>query len=100
MAMTQRLLFLSSIPIFALLGLRNLSPVTSRFFRDVLQPYVAGIGLGSIFLIVPPRVETPILMASVSHSSHVDKIAVLALELATLGYPVTFITGKVFEKQI
>ncbi|KAF2731913.1 UDP-Glycosyltransferase/glycogen phosphorylase [Polyplosphaeria fusca] len=36
-------------------------------------------------------------MAATSHWSHVEKVGAIALELAQLGYPITFITGRVFE---
>ncbi|KAH7357486.1 hypothetical protein BKA66DRAFT_246550, partial [Pyrenochaeta sp. MPI-SDFR-AT-0127] len=47
-----------------------------------------------------PRSETPVFVTSTTLWSHVEKIAAIALELAELGYPVTFIAGRIFEKHV
>lgn len=46
------------------------------------------------------RSETPVFVTSTTLWSHVEKIAAIALELAELGYPVTFISGRIFEKHV
>ncbi|KAF2648898.1 glycosyltransferase family 1 protein [Lophiostoma macrostomum CBS 122681] len=39
-------------------------------------------------------------MTSVTHWSHYEKNAAIALELATLGYPVTFMTGGLLQEDV
>jgi hypothetical protein len=101
MAFVQRLLALGFVPILALLSLQIISPETFEFVQHAVQPYVSGTPLGRFFPDAStPRSETPIIMTSVTHWSHYEKIAAIALELATLGYPVTFITGRIFEADV
>lgn len=98
MAVMQRFLSLSSILIFAIVALQIISPDTFCELRDVVQPYISSTRLSYVF--PEPalsRSETPLIIASVTHWSHFEKIAAIAVELATLGYPITFMTGRIFE---
>ncbi|KAF2279850.1 UDP-Glycosyltransferase/glycogen phosphorylase [Westerdykella ornata] len=44
--------------------------------------------------------QTPLIFASVPHISHLEKVAAVALELASIGYPIKFLTGRAFENLI
>jgi hypothetical protein len=101
MAFLQRLYSLGFVPIVALLALQLFAPEKWHELQDIVEPYLAGTAFSHIFPHpLPPRSQTPILFAATSHSSHVDKISIFATELAALGYPITFLTGRSFEKQI
>lgn len=84
-----------------LLAFQHFSPETFASFQDAVQPYVSRTPL-SHFLAesLPARSETPIFITSTTHWSHVEKIAAIAVELAQLGYPITFITGRVYQEYI
>ncbi|KAF2113514.1 hypothetical protein BDV96DRAFT_647777 [Lophiotrema nucula] len=101
MAFIQRLLSLGFVPIVALLALQIFAPVQFHTFQEIIDPYIANTPL-SHFLpsTIPLRSETPIFIASVTHWSHLEKIAAIAVELASLGYPITFLTGRIFENHV
>ncbi|KAH7071542.1 hypothetical protein BKA63DRAFT_419549 [Paraphoma chrysanthemicola] len=46
------------------------------------------------------RADTPLIVTAFPHWSHYEKIARIAVALADLGYPITFITGRVFEQEV
>ncbi|KAF2791043.1 glycosyltransferase family 1 protein [Melanomma pulvis-pyrius CBS 109.77] len=101
MGFFQRLLSLGFVPILALLALQLFAPEKWHSLQDALEPYIAGTALSHLFPHpLPLRSATPILIASTTHWSHVEKVAVIATELAALGYPITFMTGRVFEKEV
>jgi hypothetical protein len=91
MTFLQRLLVLAFVPVAALL-------LVQSFYPSLLQE----IPLYSTFFAdsLPPRSETPLIVSAVPHWSHFEKIAKIATVLAELGYPITFITGHVFEKDV
>jgi UDP:flavonoid glycosyltransferase YjiC (YdhE family) len=98
MAFIQRLFSLGFIPIIAIFALQMFSPDTFHAFQEAVQPYISGTPLSHFFPASnPPRSETPLIIASTTHWSHFEKIAAVAVELATLGYPITFLTGRIFE---
>lgn len=94
MAFLQRLLFLGLPILIALLSLY--SPELFRNVGDSVQSYIAKYRAEP----QPLPSEIPVLVSSVSHQSHVEKVGPIAVALAELGHPVTFITGKVFEDYV
>jgi hypothetical protein len=101
MGFLQRFGFLGFVPIVALLALQLFAPEKWHELHDVIEPYLAGTALSQIFPHpLPPRSETPILITATTQWSHVEKVAVIATELAALGYPITFLTGRIFEKEV
>jgi hypothetical protein len=101
MGFFQRLASFSLVPIVALLALQLFAPEKWHELHDVLEPYLTGTAFSHIFPHpLPPRSQTPILITATTQWSHVEKVAAIAMELATLGYPITFLTGRIFEKEI
>jgi hypothetical protein len=100
MAFFQRLLALAFIPIIALVSLQAWYPHTVEHVQDALQPYFSGTALVNLFPEpLPPRSEIPLVITAFPHWSHYEKIAKIAVVLADLGYPITFITGRIFENE-
>lgn len=97
----QRLFALGIVPLIAFFALQIYSPDLFHSVQDIIQPYISGTPFIH-FLPEPnlPRSETPLFVTSVTHWSHYEKIAAIAVELAQLGYPVTFITGRIFENHV
>ena len=88
MAFGSRLLILAIVPLVTLIAFRSYIPdydLYSSLSNKVLDN-------------LPPRWETPIIVSAFTHWSHYEKVAKVALVLAELGYPITFVTGRVFEK--
>ncbi|KAJ4293461.1 hypothetical protein N0V90_008744 [Kalmusia sp. IMI 367209] len=101
MAFFQKLFFFALAPLIALIALREYSPETINAFEDVLRPYLSSTPLAQFFSEqLPPRSEIPLLFSSVTHQSHIEKIGPMAVALAELGYPITFICGRVFEEYV
>lgn len=101
MGIVQRLLSFGFVPILALFALQFYSPDTFHAFQDAVQPYVSNTPLSHFLPYpLPHRSEIPLFVTSTTHWSHVEKIAAVAVELADFGYPVHFITGRVFEEHI
>ncbi|ORY19146.1 hypothetical protein BCR34DRAFT_472350 [Clohesyomyces aquaticus] len=97
----QRILSLGFVPIVALFALQYFSPETFGSFQDAIHPYISNTPLSHFFPdLLPPRQEIPIIISSTTHWSHVEKVAKIALVVAELGYPVTFITGKAHEDHV
>lgn len=101
MAFLQRLFLLSLAPLLAFFALREYSPETLQTFETALRSYVADTPLSQYLSdpLLPPS-ELPLLFSSVPQQSHVEKIAPIAVALAELGHPVTFICGRVFENYV
>jgi hypothetical protein len=102
MAIIQRSLGLALLPVFALLILQTLYPDSLRTVQEAVQPYLINTPLfrGLITEQLPARSETPLVVAAVAHWSHYEKIAKIAIVLADLGYPITFITGRIFQDDV
>lgn len=101
MAFFQRLFLFAFAPLVAFITLREYSPDSFRAFDDAIQSYIGGTPLSQYFTEpLPARSEIPLLVSSISHQSHFEKVGVIAAALADLGHPVTFITGKVFEEAV
>jgi hypothetical protein len=47
----------------------------------------------------PQNLESPLVVTAFPHWSHYKKIAKIAVVLADLGYPITFITGRIFQTE-
>ena len=82
MALSQRLLVWAIVPLVVLIALHI-------YLLDYLWPSE-----------LPARSDTPILVSAFTHWSHFEKVAKLAVVLAELGYPVVFVTGRIFEKDV
>jgi UDP:flavonoid glycosyltransferase YjiC (YdhE family) len=101
MSPLQRVLAIGVVPILALLTLHFFSPTTTSNLQDIVRLYARGTFIERLLPSTPtPRSSIPLIITCITHWSHLDKIASVAYELATLGYPITFLTGRVFEKQI
>lgn len=90
MALNERLLILAIVPLVALIALQvyhpsylQLSTITFFFSEEL-----------------PDRSDTPIVVSAFTHWSHYEKVAKLAVILAELGYPIIFITGRLFAKDV
>ncbi|KAH7353160.1 hypothetical protein BKA66DRAFT_553835 [Pyrenochaeta sp. MPI-SDFR-AT-0127] len=99
MSFPQRLLSLALVPIIALLVLQILSPNVFQNAHTFLQPYISSTSPRHHKDLIPSRFETPLIVSAFPHWSHYEKIAKIAVILADLGYPITFITGRIFEKE-
>jgi hypothetical protein len=102
MAFFQRLLALAFLPVIALLISQTFYPSSIQSIQNALQPYIADIPLFRTLIAdtLPPRSETPLVVSTIPHWSHYEKIAKIAVGLAELGYPVTLITGAIFEADV
>lgn len=90
MARLQGIFLWAIVPLIALVTLQNYVP-------DYLQlPSLAF----PFFKTLPARSDTPIVVSAFTHWSHFEKVAKLALVLAEIGYPVIFVTGRIFEKDV
>ncbi|KAF2023082.1 UDP-Glycosyltransferase/glycogen phosphorylase [Setomelanomma holmii] len=101
MTFAQRLLVLAILPVLALLSVQAWYPSALESFGDALLPYGLEIPIFRGFLHDQPllRSETPIVITAFPHFSHWEKIAKIAVALAEVGYPITFITGRIFEEE-
>lgn len=100
MASPQRLLAIAFafIPVIGLLTLQAWYPAVLQEAQLAIQPYVANSPLASLFAEPPlSRFNTPVVFTALTHWSHYEKIAKIAVVVADLGYPVSFITGSIFE---
>jgi hypothetical protein len=102
MAVIQRFLGLAFLPIVILITWQTLYPKSIRAVQDVVQPYLERTPLLSalFFEKLPSRYDTPLVVTAFPHWSHYEKIAKIAVVLADLGYPITFITGRIFENEV
>jgi hypothetical protein len=101
MAFFQRLFIFGLAPLMAFVALHEYSPESFRALKNDLQTYIGGTPLSQYFAEpLPARSEIPLLVSSVSHQSHFEKMGAIAAALADLGHPVTFICGKVFEDAV
>jgi len=89
MAFHQRLLLWAAVPLLVLLTLHVCAP--GYLHLDLRH---------SLFNLLPARSNTPIIISAFTHWSHFEKIAKIAIVLAELGYPVIFVTGRMFEKDV
>ena len=90
MAFFSRLLTVAIVPLIALVALQFYVP-----------DYLQSTGLTHLFSKnLPARSDTPIVISSFTLWSHYEKVAKLALVLAEIGYPIIFITGRIFEKDV
>lgn len=102
MAFTQRLLASAILPVLAIFLAQLYYPGAIHRVQEAIGPYVADSPLFSSLLAepLPPRSETPLVFSAVAHWSHYEKVAKVAVALANLGYPITFITGGIFEEDV
>jgi hypothetical protein len=103
MASFQRVLAFAFafIPVIGLLTLQTWYPAVLQQAQLAIQPYVTNSPLASFFAETPlSRSETPLVFTAVTHWSHYEKIAKIAVVVADLGYPITFVTGRVFEDDV
>jgi hypothetical protein len=102
MAVIQRLLALAFLPVIALLVSQTLYPNSMQNIHAVIQPYLGNIPLFRTLVgeALPLRSETPLVVTTIAHWSHYEKVAKIAIGLAELGYPVTFITGGIYEDEV
>ncbi|KAH6639051.1 hypothetical protein C7974DRAFT_387767 [Boeremia exigua] len=87
---SRRFLISAIVPLFAMLVLQiyrpsllQLSNLRSVFFDEL-----------------PARSDTLIVISAFAHWSHYEKMAKLAVILAEIGYPIIFITGRIFEENV
>jgi hypothetical protein len=99
MAVVHRVLSLGLVPLIALIAMQLYSPNILRDAWNVLLPYLGGSlpYHDPVFPGNPPRSDTPLFISSITHWSHFEKIAKVAVAVAELGYPITLITGRIFE---
>jgi hypothetical protein len=102
MAIIQRLLALAFLPVIALLISQTLYPDSMHVIHATIQPYIVDTLLFRALVgeKLPPRAETPLVFTAIPHWSHYEKVAKIAVGLAELGYPITFITGGIFEDDV
>jgi hypothetical protein len=102
MALFQGLLALAFLPVVALLISQALYPNSIQSVQDAVMPYIADISIFHTLIAetIPPRSEIPLVVSTIAHWSHYEKVAKIATALAELGYPVTFITGGIFEDDV
>ena len=89
MAFPHRLLLWAAVPLIVLLTLQAYAP---EYLRLDLRRL--------LFESLPARSDTSIIVSAFTHWSHFEKIAKVAIVLAELGYPVIFVTGRIFEKDV
>lgn len=82
------------LPILLVLVLPFLLPESTKSITQYVQPYLSPQAAATA------RSDTPIFVVSANAWGHVEKIAVIAENLVKLGYPVTFITGVQFQKEV
>jgi hypothetical protein len=102
MATVQRLLAVAFLPVVALLISQVYYPNSVQNIQAAIQYYVSDVQLFHTFVSeqLPTRSDTPLVVTAFAHWSHYEKIAQIATVLADLGYPITFITGRVFEDEV
>lgn len=101
MVFSRRILSLVIVPLMSLAIFRLYSRETFLAFQDAIHRSATDTLLGRILpRSLPPRSEIPLYVTSQTHWSHIEKVTAIALGLAELGYPVTFITGRVFEDYV
>jgi hypothetical protein len=101
MAFIQRVHFLGLMPLVALFALQSYSPGSLRNVWDTILPHPAGSlpYHDPVIAAHLPRSETHLFISAITHWSHFEKIAKVAVAVAELGYPITFITGRIFEQE-
>jgi hypothetical protein len=101
MAFIQRVHFLGLMPLVALFALQLYSPGSLRNVWDTILPHPAGSlpYHDPVIAANLPRSETHLFISAITHWSHFEKIAKVAVAVAELGYPITFITGRIFEQE-
>ncbi|KAF1836052.1 UDP-Glycosyltransferase/glycogen phosphorylase [Decorospora gaudefroyi] len=97
MAFIHRVITFGLIPIIALIALQLYSPETFHNARAIFQPYISSSRIRTFDSL--PRSETRLFISAVTHWSHFEKIAKVAVALAELGYPITLITGRIFKNE-
>jgi hypothetical protein len=69
--------------------------------QTAMQPYLHNLPFGdSGTELLSPRSSTPLIISATPEWSHVEKIASVAVALAELGYPITFIVVRKFAAQV
>jgi hypothetical protein len=89
MAFLRRLLLWAAVPLVVLLTLQVCAP--EYLHVDLRQ---------LLFDPLPAHSDIPTVVSAFTHWSHFAKIAKIAIVLAELGYPVIFVTGRIFEKDV
>jgi hypothetical protein len=102
MSFFQRIISIALVPIIALIAVQTWSP---NFLNDPVgsaQLYAENIPIVHRYLVgtTPSRSETPLVITAFAHWSHYEKVSKVAVALAEFGYPVTFITGQIFENDV
>ena len=101
MAFFRKLLWSYLAPLIAFFALCGSSHGIFTALEQAILPYIADTPLsGYLFGSTVSPEEIPLLISSVTHQSHVEKIGPIAVALAELGHPVTFICGNAFENYI
>jgi hypothetical protein len=102
MAIIQRLLALAFLPVLVLLISQTLYPGSTQTIKEAVQAFLADSPLVSALVAekLPSRSDTPLVVTAFPHWSHYEKIAKVAIVLAELGYPINFITGRIFEDEV
>jgi hypothetical protein len=101
MTFIQRTLFAGLIPVIVFIACQLYLPGSLHDAWDALLPYLGGSlpYHDPVFSGNPPRSETHLFISAITHWSHFEKIAKVAVAVAELGYPITLITGRIFEKE-
>ena len=88
------------VPAIATIVILFLFPDSYGYFQNtgnlLLKAFTSHL---STSFVATPRSATPLVISAVTHWSHFEKIAKVAVVLANLGYPITLVTGSVFEKE-
>jgi UDP:flavonoid glycosyltransferase YjiC (YdhE family) len=101
MSLIRRVLGFCLVPLLALVTYQSLSAEQFQSINNAIQPHLSKLPFGiTIPGALPPPSETPIFISAMMEWSHVEKIASVAVALAELGYPITFITARVFSSHI
>lgn len=101
MVFARKLFWIYLAPLVAIFSMRVSSLEIFAAFEQAIFPYIAHTPLAQYFFdpSTPPE-EIPLLLSSTTQQSHVEKIGPIAVALADLGHPVTFICGKAFQDYI
>jgi hypothetical protein len=102
MSSFQRIISIALVPIIALIAVQTYYP---NFLNDPVgsaQLYAENIPIVHRYLVgtTASRSETPLVITAFAHWSHYEKVSKVAVALAELGYPITFITGQIFENDV
>jgi len=102
MSFAHRLVSILLVPILAFVLVQTRYPELLNDPVGSVQLYAENVPFLHQYLIdaTPSRSETPLVVTAFAHWSHYEKVSKVAVALAELGYPITLITGQIFEDDV